>query len=227
MAILRADVSSVRQYERKLEAFADRGAQFAQMQTTNEIAGRTHTRAVDAVGSQFINRTPYTRGSIRMHRADTRTLEAEVGSYAPYLRDQELGATGGPTNVPTPVASGENPRAKVRRKAVRRPNRMNAINIKGKRPNTGNRKQDNIVAVKEAAESKSRYVFQDRGRKKGIYRVTGGVRKTRIRLVQDLTRDRRVVKPKPWLQPLLSSSHDQAAAIHKRNVLRQLARRNF
>lgn len=220
---MRADFTQMRRYERALGQFADKGQQFAEAQTLNKIAERHQVRAVEAVEKQFIVRTPYTTRSIWRTRARPSDQIVEVGSVAPYLADQEFGATGGPANIPTTSASGEAPRARVRRKAVRRGNRMNAIRIKHK----GKGKQANLVAVKEAAEAKERFVYQDRGRRKGIYRLSGGKRKPRIRLVQDLTRRTRIVEKKPWLAPLTADSHRHAARDYERALLKQLARRKF
>lgn len=224
---MKADFTQMRKYERALGKFADKGLAFAAAETINKIAQRHQERAVESVERRFTVRTPYTLRSIRRTRAGTRDQSSEVGSMAPYLADQEFGAMGGPVNIPTTTASGEAPRARIRRKPVRRANRMNAINIKSKRPNTGNRQADNVAAVKEAAATKSRYVYQDRGRRKGIYKVTGGKRKPRIRLIQDLTRRVRIVKPVPWLAPLTKDSHRHAARHYEKALLKQLALRKF
>ena len=80
------------------------------------------------------------------------------------------------------------------------------------------------MAIKQAAQSGSKYVFLDLGRSKGIFKVTGGKRRPKIKMVYSF-REQSVVIPKsPWLAPSVKKTEEKIPAIYKKSLEFQLQR---
>ncbi|BAV81102.1 hypothetical protein [Vibrio phage CKB-S1] len=221
------DSKQLKQMADRLEAVADKGVMFAQRNTVNDYAFRTAATAKQNIRDEFINRNTWTQRSVKVDRATRFADGSEVGSTEGYMRDQELGArTPKPLNVPTPAASGESVRADKRLRPVRKANRMANISLKRRSRRMGGltRKQQNIASVRQAADEGRKYVYLDRGRKKGIFRLYGGKRRPRVRLVQDLSRNVRVVPKHPWLAPASDDTMKHAGPMYYHRLAQQLRR---
>lgn len=223
--MIKANTQQIQQLERMLARVARRGAGYAARGAVNGLAFKTQQVARQTIQQDFTNRNRWTQGSVRVTTARRPNDPAIVGSTEEYMADQEFGAVGGPRNVPTPAASGESPRAKVRTKVVRRTNRMNAIKLGRKVRGSMSRAQANIAALKGAKASGQRFVYMDRGKVKGIYRVMGTKRKPKARMVQNLTRSVRRVRQHRWLLPSSTTAQQQHAAPMYFNELRKQLRR--
>ena len=213
--------------EQTLERLSERGIAFAERDTLNDYAFKTSTHAKKIVRDEFINRNTWTRRSIRVDKARFPGDSSEVGSTEKYMREQEFGArTDGPIHVPTPAASGESVRARKRLRVVRRVNWMPNIDLKRRSRRAGGltRRQQNIAAVRQAADEGRKHVYLDRGRRKGIFRLLGGKRRPRVRLVQDLSRSVRVVPKHPWLAPSVEKTLKTGAQTYGRQLTRQIRR---
>lgn len=220
----------MRQLEDALQQTNELGVKFAQRATVNDYAFETAKTAKENIRRDFINRNTFTQRSVRVDKATRFIDSSEVGSTADYMREQEEGArTAAPLNVPTPAASGESVRANKRLKAVRKANRMTSITLKKRSRRAGGltRKQQNIAAVKQAAGEGRKFVYLDRGKRKGIFRLYGGKRRPRVRLVQDLSRSVRVVPQHQWLEPASDKTMERRAEIYWRRLAQQLRRANF
>ena len=125
-----------------------------------------------------------------------------MGTIADYLEVQEFGGTKlkrGSVGVaiPTSYAAGQALGSQPRIRLARRANQLKAIRLKRSRKRGSNRKQRNIAAIR----SGQKFVFLDLGRRQGIFRVLGGKRKPRIKMVWDMTQQAVVIPRNPWLQP--------------------------
>jgi hypothetical protein len=226
--MITADARQVRQLENKLERLNARGVLYAELQTVNRAAFETQAVARRDLGGRMVLRDKWSERSIRVDRANRQNMAASVGSALPYMETQEIGGTTTPSAgqnvaIPTSVASGEGRDAKPRQRLVRRPNKIRNIRL-GDRQRTGNRKQRNAVAVKEALRTGNRYVFLELQQRKGIFRVYGGRRRPRIEMIQDLSRRTTRVPRNPWLLPAANTVAQQLPSYYAAALRQQLAR---
>ena len=223
--MMKIDMRQARALEDLLGQMNRKAIPFAQRDAINDMAFATMRQARGAVRSDFVNRNTWTVGSIRADRARSTRDSAEVGSTERYMADQEFGRTKTEhTQMATPAASGESNRAKVRRKPVRKANRMANIRLGQRVKGVAGRAQQNIVALKEAKAEGRKFVYLDRGRVKGIYRVYGTKRRPRARMVQDMSRRVAVVPRHPWLAPSTQAVTARAPEIYHAQLVRQLGR---
>ncbi|AUR81629.1 neck protein [Vibrio phage 1.009.O._10N.261.51.C9] len=217
----------LKRLEQQLDQVAEFGLQHAQRNTLNDYAFGTQRQAKQNIRDQFTNRNRWTERSVQVDKASRFVPSSEVGSTEDYMREQEFGArTESPIHVPTPAASGESVRANKRLRPVRKNNRMNNINLKGRSRRAGGltRKQQNIAAVRQAADEGRKFVYLDRGKRKGIFRLYGGKRRPRTRLIQDLSRRVRVVPKNQWLAPASDKVMARAGETYYRHLAQQLRR---
>jgi hypothetical protein len=209
------------QVERLRRNLGDMQIRYAERNTLNGQAFETQKNARATVQRGMVNRNDWTRRSIRVETAQSLRDSAMTGSTERYMAHQEFGYVDSVhTSMATPAASGEAPRSRVRRRPVRRKNRMSAINL-GARVTGMSRAQRNIVALKQAKEDGRKFVFLDRGRTKGIYRVMGTVRKPKSRMVQNLSRTVAITPRNPWLRPS-SVTPERTRAIFFEQMRRQV-----
>jgi hypothetical protein len=223
--MIEIDVRQVRNLEHSLDQLNDRGIAFAQRNAINDMAFATMRESKDKIREDFINRDRWTVNSIRVDRALSTRDSSEVGSTERYMAHQEFGHTSTEhTQIATPAAAGESNRARVRRKVVRRANRMANISLGNRRRSQGSRAQQNIIALKEAKADGRKFVYLDRGRVKGIYRVMGTMRKPKARMVQNMSRRVAVVPRHPWLAPSTAKVVANTPEIYHNRLQQQLDR---
>ena len=163
----------------------------------------------------MINRNRFTVQSIRVNQTRTlnvRQQSAAVGSIADYMETQEFGGIESKQGkegvaIPTSYSSGESENAQPRKRLPRKVNKMANIQLERRRKKGFSRKQQNLIAIKQAASTGRKFVFLDLGRRQGIFKVTGGKRRPKIKMAHDLTNESVVVPKNPWLKP----SFDEAA----------------
>jgi hypothetical protein len=223
--MINIDMKQAKRLEELLGEMNRKAIPFAQQAAINDMAFATMRQARATIRSEFVNRNKWSVGSVRVDRARSARDSAEVGSTERYMADQEFGRTKTEhTQMATPAASGESNRAKVRRKPVRRANRMAAITLGKRAKGVGSRAQRNIVALKEAKAEGRKFVYLDRGKVKGIYKVMGTKRRPRARMVQDMSRRVAVVPRHPWLAPSTQAVTARAPEIYHAQLVRQLVR---
>ena len=225
--MLKIDDRQIDRLEKDLKRLKKRALIPAMQDALNDTAFDAMRGAKDNVKQQMITRNTWTQRSIGVNKATFKSLQSAAGSREPYMRQQEEGAqkvAKGRHGVPIPTteASGE-PGAKVRRKVTRKPNRMSNIKLRGRKGK--NRKQRNLLAVKRAASGKgSRFAFLDLGRRKGIFRVYGGKRKPRPRMVQDLTQKTISTPQNRWLEPAADKARKKMPSFYAKRLEIQLRR---
>lgn len=229
---MRIDLREIKGWTAALAKANSRGLPFAHRATLNGMAFKTREIAQETLGSKMILRNPWTARSVAVERAkgfDTSRMSSAVGSTEDYLEKQEFGGVrkrNGRVGVPIPTSysSGEGENAKPRRRLPRPANTLRRIKLRQGRYKAKNRKQANLVAVKEAAKKGRRHVFLDLGRREGIFRVTGGKRTPQVKMVHDLSRDAVRIPRNPWLAPSVAKLAPFVPGIYRDAVLFQLRR---
>ena len=223
---------SIKKLERDLETLRKKSIPFATRKTLNDAAFQTQLIARADVGQKMITRNAFTKQSIRVDRARTlniRRQAARIGSTADYMEDQEFGATkvkkgSEGVAIATSFSSGEGEKSKPRRRLPRKANRMLNITLQRRRKKGSSRKQQNLIAIKQAAASGRKYVFLDLVRRKGIFKVTGGKRRPKIKMVHDLTKQSVVIPKNPWLKPAVDEVRRMIPAFYADALRFQLRR---
>jgi len=228
------DDKDIWKYERDLRKFADKAFPFATRNTINRGAFTAQKKAKENVREQMTLRNRFTERTIQVVPEKTELnisrQEARVGSTADYMEDQEFGhikRKGGKDGVPIATGysagqQGQQPRSRLPRKA----NKLQNIQLSKRRGRKGASKmQANMIKVKQAAESGQKYVFLDLRRGPGIFKVLGGKRRPRIKMVWDLSRQSVVIPKNPWLKPAVDETQPLMPGFY-RDSLEFQARRN-
>lgn len=233
--MLSVKTDQIKQMESDLKTFAARAYPFATKNTVNQGAFRGRMYAQQNIEQNMTNRNKFTRNSVRVEQTrtlDVRRQQAITGSIADYLADQEFGAiktASGSEGValPTSYSAGQGMGAQPRTRLPRKPNKMRNIKLRNRGRKGASRKQKNLVAIKGAAKSGNKFVFLDMGRTKGIFRVLGGRRKPRIKMVYDLSRPSVVVPRNPWLAPAVEQARKDMPEIYRKSLKFQLKRQGL
>ena len=201
--------NEIKQFEADLQTCGRKAIPYAVRNTLNNAAFETQKIARNDIQTKMITRNKFTVQSVQVDMA--RSLEikraaATVGSILPYMEDQEFGATkkkSGKQGVPiaTSYSAGQGQGTQPRTRLPRKPNRMANIQLKRRRGRASSRKQQNLIAIREAATAGSKYVFLDLGRRKGIFKVVGGKRRPKIKMVWSLENQSVRIPANPWLKP--------------------------
>lgn len=191
----------------QIERFNDTGVGIATRSTINGMAFAARSEWMQNIEDEFIQRNKFTKNSIRVVRSKSKIVGrqfARVGSIAPYMDDQEFGGTKQSTGKHgVPIATGysagqegQQPRTRL----PRAPNKRGRIKLRQKRS------QSNPGRVREAAANGDKYVYMkyDGGRRKGIFRILGGKKKPRVKLVWDLSRQSVIIPKTPTLGPAVA-----------------------
>lgn len=225
----------VKDLERQLKTFKARALPFATKATVNGAAFKGQQIARGDVGKNMITRNNFTKQSIQVEQTKTLDIKrqaAAMGSTAGYMEKQEFGGFTNKTGkegvaIPTSYSAGQAMKSSPRKRLPRKPNKMQNIMLKTRGKKGGSRKQRNIVAIKTAASSGDKYVFLDLGRKKGIFKVTGGKRKPQIRMIYDLSEPTTPVPKNPWLKPASDKTAAFIPDIYVKALTFQLKRFNL
>jgi hypothetical protein len=226
------DNSEVEQYASDLKRFAARAYPFATKATINTAAFETRKRYQQRMREDLVLRNKWSERSVRVEQARTLVVarqEAIVGSVAGYMATQEFGGTvraerGARKPIATSYAAGQGTDTKPRTRLPRRPNRLANIKLHRRRRAATNRIAANVVAVKEAVASGERYVFLDLGRRRGVFRIIGGKRRPKIRMVWDMSRKTVRVPRTPLLRPATMETRREIPRFYRDALLFQLRR---
>ena len=240
--MITVDMNEVIELEKDLKTFASRAFPFATKNTINSAAFKARELAQRDIRVKFINRNKFTERSVLVDQVRTlnvRRQAAVVGSIAPYMADQEFGTVKRKTGSEgVPIQTGysagqenQQPRTRLPRKA----NKLANINLRNRRGKAKNRRQKVLVRVYNAIRTGKRFVFLELARKKGIFRVIGGSRKTkrgwprgaRLKQVVDMTESSVVIPRNPWLKPAVDTTQLLMPAMYKKALTFQLKRQGL
>ena len=224
---MKINTRDVKRLERTLKSIARHGAQFAMNATINNAAFDTRKTALAVIDRKFTLRNGWTKRSVRVNKSNTRTLRASVGSTADYLRKQEFGATERPSGglgvaIPTTDASGEGENSRTRKRLPRKMNKMRNVRLKGLSRKAKGRKARNVMNVKSAARSTNKVIFMRTRRGPGIFRVEGGKRTPKVKMILDLSKKSITVKAKPCLAPATARHRKLVPKNYMRNLSKQI-----
>lgn len=225
----------IKEMERDLKTFAKDAFPFATRKTVNDAAFQTQKIARVDIQRDLTLRNRFTVQSVQVDQARTLQIsqqEAIVGSIADYMEDQEFGAVKSKSGkegvaIATSYSAGQGENARLRTRLPRKPNKMANIQLQRRRKKGTSRKQQNLIAIKQAAETGRKYVFLDLGRTKGIFKVTGGKRRPKIKMVHDMSRQSVVIPKNPWLKPAFDETTRMLPAFYADALRFQLRRRNL
>ena len=222
---MKADFSEVERLEKKLGKIRERALPFASKQTVNDLAFKTQQIAKAEIKDEMILRNKWTMKGIQVQKTKTlnvRQQAAIVGSVDDYMERQEFGGTvRGTGKEGKPIYTGAAANQEGQQPISKLPTRGNQIkNIALRRQaiKAKSRKQRNLVAVINAVQTGQRYVYMKTAKRKGIYKVKGGSKKTkrgwpkgaRLKLIWDMTNKTYRTPKNAWLKP----SVDKAVKNH-------------
>ena len=224
----------IQEFEKDLKTFADRAYPFATKATLNRGAFETQKIARKDIRVKMVTRNKFTEQSVQVEQARTLNVNrqaATVGSIADYMEKQEFGGMerrGGSEGVAIATGysagqEGQQPRTRVPRKG----NKLQNIRLQNRRTKGKTRQQRNLIAIQQAATTSNKFVFLDLGRRKGIFKVTGGKRNPRIKMVHDLTRQTIRIPRNPWLKPAVDRVQVLMPGFYKDALIFQLKRNNL
>ena len=205
------DSRDVRGLEADLQTFARQAFPKATRDTVNRAAFAARRFAQEGIRNGMTLRNKFTAASVRVEATKSLNVfqqASTVGSIADYMADQEFGSIktkkgGEGLPIATSFSAGQGQNAQPRTRLPRRANMLATIRLSRRGKKGKGRKQQNLIAIKQAATG-TKYVFLDLGRRKGIFKVTGGKRRPKIKMVHDLTRQAIVVPRNPWLAPAVA-----------------------
>jgi len=201
------DTSKVKQLESDLKAFSKRALPFATKSTVNTLAFNTMKESKELIKNKMVLKNKFTERSIRVNPTKTLKVdkqEAIIGSIADYMEVQEFGGIktkDGSKGVAIATGYSAGQENQKRTRLPRKHNKIENIQLRRKSSKAKSRKQRNFIAIQDAAKSNRKYVYLDLGKTKGIFKVVGGKRKPRIKMVYSLSKQVVRIPKSPWLLP--------------------------
>lgn len=228
-AMFRIDDSEIVELQADLEKLKSRALPFATRNTLNEAAFIAQKKSKRFIKREFTLRNKFTERSIRVDKARTLNIRRQasiVGSIADYMEKTEFGAikqSEGKEGVPIPTSYAAGQQGAVpRTRLPRRPNRL--ANIRIAKTRFKNVRAMNVAKIKAAAQSGHKYIFLNLSRSKGIFKVIGGKRKQRIKMIWSLQRKSVRIPSKPWLKPNMEATIPLIPRIYIKSLQFQLRR---
>lgn len=221
---------SIERLEGHLAHFARRGIPYAIRNTLNDAAFDARRTWIAKLPGKFTLRNRWTERSIRVRKARGRTvgrMVATIGSTREYMLTQEEGGTETPTGhvgvpVPTARAAGQARGTRPRSKVPRRANRLRRITLSNARNRGRSRAQKNAIAISVAKRGGGRFAFLDLGRRKGIFRIMGSAKRSRIEMMWDLSHRSIRTKPTHMLEDTMDEVGARMPNMYKDALLSQL-----
>lgn len=222
--MLRIDTSELKALEDDLKTVSKRAIPYAMRDALNGFAFAARREWSDGIKRTFTTRNKFTAGrALEVEKARSLRVDSMVavlGSKEQYLAKQEFGGvTSGP--IPGPTAAGQ-PSGSRRTKPVRMGNRLKAL-AAAKSRGGKSRRQRNAMALSIARRRGQRHAILDRPNgEKGLFRLSGGKRRIKTRLVWALGHGPTRVKPSPTLGPAVRRTEQQLESLHRKALLKQL-----
>jgi len=203
--------------------------------TLNKAAFSAQRIARKDIGGGMTLRNKFTQRSILVDKArglNPRNQIALVGSTADYMETQEFGGSKSRRGkvgigIPTGYSSGEGENATPRKKLPRRPNQVANIRLSARKPRARSRKRRNIAKVRLARQTNSRFVFLHLRRSKGIFKVVGGKRNPKIKMVHNLSKTRVRIPKNPWLRPAAEKAQRLMPSFFRESLNAEINRLNL
>jgi hypothetical protein len=225
------DTKELEQLEKDLRVFRSRAIPFAVKDALNAQAFAARKVWRKEMDQKFILRNKFTQGSIRVRKAkgtNVQKMQSVVGSVSTYLDEQEEGASRQVNGIPMGPSAGQSKETIPRTRTVRARNKPAAVQTAlTRRPRHGKRTIRNLIAIREARKSGSKLAFLHLKAKKevqGIFRIGGGKRNPKLKLLWDLGKSTVRIPRTPTLEPTADLIRSRSAPFYVRATLRQLRR---
>lgn len=233
--MLKINDDDIKQYESDLKTFAERAFPFATKNTLNRSAFEAQKVSRNNIDAKMVQRNKFSKQSVQVEQSRTLNVarqSSSVGSIANYMKDQEFGKVirkSGKEGVPiaTSYAAGQGEDAQPRTRLPRKANTLAAIQLRNKRTRGKTRRQRNLIVIKEAAQSGRKYIFLDLGRSKGIFKVVGGKRRPKIKMIWSMREQSIVVPRNPWLKPAVDEVRQMMPDFYRDSLVFQLKRQRL
>lgn len=226
------DTSDLEEHSKNLQVFFPKSFPHITRDTLNNAAFITKKRAQAIVKRRMVLKNTWTMRSIQVEKAqgiDVRNMEARIGSTMEYMAKQEFGDTISKKGkkglgIPTTIASREGEGARPRRKVVRKPLYMKQIRLLKTGVKSKSKRQFIVASIMAAAKrgGRNRFIYLPFERHPGIYMVTGGKKKPKIKLVYDLSRKSIIIPPSPWLSPASDRGARAIPKLYEEATIRNL-----
>lgn len=220
VVMLSFDDRQIKRLTADLKTFADKAYPFATRNTLNVAAFDTQNVARVKVRQRMILRNTNTIRSIQVEKATGLRVNdqmALVGSTEEYMEQQEFGSIREAKPITTSYSAGQMGR-EPRTRLARPKNKMANIRLRSSRKKGKSRRQRNLIAIREAAKSGRSFVYLELQRTKGIFKVVGGKKNPKIRMVHDMSRKTVVVPRNPWLRPAVQVVEKRIHVIHRKSL---------
>jgi hypothetical protein len=200
---------------------------FALRNALNAAAFETRKIWQGEIRKSFTNRNKFTVGAVRVEQASTTKLVAVVGSVADYMAKQEdggevKGKSGHIKAIPTAAAAGQGRGQRTR--TVRGSFYLGAIKVAHPQGH-GGRRQKNAIAIAVAFKTGKKFVLLTRPNgAKGLFRITGGKRKLKARLIWDVSRTSVRVQAEPTLERSVHAVQPKLEHMLQASVQQQMQR---
>lgn len=190
-------------------------------EVVNHMAFSTRKRAIANAQKTFTLRNRYTIGSIRVVMARRSNPAATVGSIQEYMAQQEFGDSVKSKGIHTKDARITKDEKKLVSTNKRRSKLLKeAVSIKS----TGLTAHQRIARIREAQKDGLPMKMVVNGRL-GLYKFKGPSRKSKFRLLVDLSQNNVKIKSTPWFTPALQGVQARATSIFTKTMRKMLASR--
>jgi len=232
--VFKINSRDIKEFEEHLKTFAAKAYPFATKSTINSAAFNTQKLYKDNINKKLTTRNRFTAQSVRVEQSRTLRVSQQmaiVGSIADYMDDQEFGGIKAKTgkkgvSITTGYAAGQQGQ-EPRTRLARKPNAMANIQLKNRRNRGKNRKQRNLIAVRVAASSSQKYIYMDLGRRRGIFKVIGGKRRPKVKMIHDLSKQTVRIPRTPLLGPAVDETEVLIPKFYEKALRFQLQRHNL
>lgn len=229
--MFKLDDKDIKRFEKDLKAFASKAYPYATRNTINQAAFNAQKQAKRDIQVKMVQRNKFTVQSVRVEKSKSLHVNqqaATVGSIADYLADQEFGATKvkrGKHGVAIPTGysagqEGQQPRTRLPRK----PNKLGNVKLRRHTIRAKSRKAHNVALIKQAAATGTKFVYLHLNKSTGIFKITGGKRRPRIKMVYDLSRPAVRIPRNPWLKPAVDHVAVTIPKLYKDSLIFQARR---
>lgn len=220
--------TDLRRYSAQMQDLARRHGPLAVRKALTKTAIVAREEGQANIADQMILRNKFIKSRVFWQGArgmDINTMASAFGSPLEALETQETGGVvkgkRGNKPIPTSYSSGEGTSV-PRRRIPRRANQMRNIQLGGKNLAGLPRRQRNVAMTKRAASEGRKFVYLEMGRgKKGIFKVLGGKRRPKLRMVHDLTRRSVRVPKNEWMRPAALKAQRGIGRMYFKDLVRR------
>lgn len=225
--LLHVDTRELKRLERDLATTKKKAVPYATLTLTNTLAFEARTEWQQTMGQKMKLRNRYTVNSVRVEKAKGLNMAAQIavlGSVAPYMDEQEDGATeskSGKHGIPLPAAA---PGKRAQRGKVGKARQFKAIRIM---PTVRGHRSRQVAAAMAMAERRggTQYAFlQLKKGRKGIYQLHPGRKRLGLKKVWDLSKSSVRIPKNPTLEPAVAKTTARRDGIWREALIFQLRR---